>query len=113
MTLSQTINGLQQNQLYKLTFSLAQNEAPTPGFPNSFEVTLGGVVLFSETNIAPTGPDTSAPVFISFADVFTTAVNAPASETLNIITENDNGIFSLDGVSLSATAVPEPALFSW
>jgi len=102
LELSQTLT-VADNHDYTVSFSLANQGAPLPGFNNSFSLSIGGNTIFTETN-AP------ASLYTNYSFSFDTTSNSPTSELLLISSENDASYFSLDDVSVS-TATPEPATF--
>jgi hypothetical protein len=85
---------------YTVSFWLA--ESPTPLWPymNSFQASFGLVNLLSMTQVAST----------VFTEYSFQAEASQASTDLQFGFRDDVGYFSLDDVSVSAAAVPEPAV---
>jgi hypothetical protein len=101
LNLSQTLTTT-PGDTYSLSFWLAQSTEASPPYTNSFQVSFGGVTLFSVTD-APVSDYTE----------YTYSVVAHSSSTsLQFGFRNDTGFYSLDDVaalSSAPTAVPEPA----
>jgi hypothetical protein len=92
-TVSQDLNTT-AGATYTLDYFLAND-----GFsPNEFAVAWGGTTLFDQVNIPAQG-------YVEY----TFQVNATgASTNLTFFEQDDNGFISLDDVSVTANAVPEP-----
>ncbi|MGA3080776.1 MAG: PEP-CTERM sorting domain-containing protein [Terracidiphilus sp.] len=83
-------------QQYTVQFALLNDTTPDIGYINDFTATFGGTTLFSESNAAADGY-----TLYSF-DID----GASTSTTLDFTSENWEGYFELDSVSVAAT--PEP-----
>jgi hypothetical protein len=83
---------------YQIDYWLAQAPATLPPYSSSFEVTFGDDVLFSAGN-APDLP-------YKHYEFFATALSD--SSNLSFGARDDTGFFSLDDVSVTPVATPEP-----
>jgi hypothetical protein len=84
-------------QTYQLSYALASNDS----FTNDFSASVGGVTLFSQTDIAGTGS------YSTYTFDFTATTS---STTLQFGFRDDPGYLALDSVSV--TAIPEPSGFA-
>jgi Carbohydrate binding domain len=84
---------------YTFSFWLAHS-GPTP-FPytNSFAVSFAGNTLFTASNVSAGG----------YQQYSYTAVAQSASTNVSFMFRDDTSYFSLDDISVSSSAVPEPA----
>jgi len=96
-TVSQDLNTT-AGSTYTLDYFLASD-----GFtPNEFAVAWGGTTLFDQVNIPAQG-------YVEYTFQVTAT---GASTNLTFFERDDNGFLSLDDVSATANAVPEPSSFT-
>jgi PEP-CTERM motif len=97
-------------QLYNFSFELLLYPDPGGANGDSFSATLGGVNMFSGTNIF--GDPGTFPTYELITDTFTAT---SASTTLSFTGVNKDSLFGIDDVSVTAAAaapsVPEPGTF--
>ncbi len=85
---------------YTISFWLAQDTDPSPGYTNSVSVLLGSSTAYTATGIGAQD--------YTFYSVY--GVASTSSDILRFAFRNDAGYFSLDDVSITA-GIPEPASF--
>lgn len=101
-TLSQTLATV-AGQMYTIEFALASDLTPSSPYINSFSASFGSDVLLSESNVAMGG-----------YSLYTYTATATGSSTdISFTSENDEGYFDLDSVSVtgpsSTSVTPEPS----
>jgi len=84
-------------QQYTVQFALLNDTTPDQGYINDFTATFGGTTLFTESNTAADG----------YTLYSYNIAGASTSTTLDFTSENLEGYYELDSVSVEAT--PEPS----
>jgi hypothetical protein len=98
LTVTQNI-ALTEGLKYTLSFYIAQDTTPYTGYTNYFNATFDGSSLLTITKSAIIGNYT--------LETFTVTSSATGANTLAFSTQNDDGYWYLDDISL--VEVPEPA----